>query len=431
MSYLDDFERHDGEWLVHAPCGWVVSLDRVPVELVDDAGGLLCPECASRWDEDVARADWFQREKQPGDPFAALRWCDSLGVHARLDAIVARERAAERARHRRDGGRARSTVGKAELAAVLRANVACGNSDGTNIWPGTREIERRSGVTYKRVLRCKDLFVADGVLIDTGERRGRGGTPVLRAALSEIPGWSGAHGEVCDDEDEEVVDAELVPPHEAESVRGDATHAELAEPVPSHEAESVTGDEVMPPDDELIPDARELIPPESELIPSHETEPDLASTSTDLALTSSESVVVPRHARASARTRASVETQNGENDDHNDEGERTDAEAVIAQDGDRPEGEDEATVTSTPDEDHDEQERTRRALADRWATQRPDGAQVELESQRLAGASMLLGALGPAQASALIDREARTAKPSTTLIHLAMREANRKPDRAA
>ena len=228
MSTVGDFERARGEWLVHAPCGCVASLDAVPARLVDGRGRLWCPECALRSDDGQAGRDWYQREKRPGDPMAALRWTRTEVVMARVREIADRAAAEERR------GRFKRVTTARDLSGTLRDYVACGNGDGSSIRPGLRKMEAIVGEDKKRIAYWLDLLVDGGLLIVTEEPR-KGCTTVYRAAV------------------------ELFQAHESGTVGDDA--------------------EVSPAEPEVSPMRPEVSPAEAQLSPAHESGPDLVFSS--------------------------------------------------------------------------------------------------------------------------------------------------------
>lgn len=100
------------------------------------------------------------------DPFAAQRWTCGPEVLERARA-AAREHGEE----------------ASALLALLRELAFSADEDGGKVFPGSRTLSRQLAFGRKRVARLLRALVAGGLMEDTGERRGRGGTPVYRLAL--------------------------------------------------------------------------------------------------------------------------------------------------------------------------------------------------------------------------------------------------------
>jgi hypothetical protein len=101
------------------------------------------------------------------DPLRATRWTYDMSTVERVRRIADR-------------------TGEELLAllAVLRAYAWHGDHDtGENVYPGRRLLCDELAIAPKRLQRLRDALIAGNLLIDTGHRRGKGGTPVDRLAL--------------------------------------------------------------------------------------------------------------------------------------------------------------------------------------------------------------------------------------------------------
>jgi hypothetical protein len=107
-----------------------------------------------------------------GDPYVALRWTYDQVTIARVRELA-----------RRHGEEALA------LLAVLR-NLAwhSDGGDGGSAFPGLRLIAAENVIGRARASRLRDLLIAEGLVIDTGARRGKGGTPVLVLACPRETG---------------------------------------------------------------------------------------------------------------------------------------------------------------------------------------------------------------------------------------------------
>src|SRR3954452_8581235 len=108
----------------------------------------------------------------PDDPFIAGRWAHSPDTAARVKAAAKAHGEAPR-----------------DLLAVVRVLAwFADGEDGANIFPGSRTLADMLAIGRNHVRRLVAVLVAEGLLIDTGQRRGRGGTPVFRLPV-DPPNW--------------------------------------------------------------------------------------------------------------------------------------------------------------------------------------------------------------------------------------------------